>query len=159
MIIEEAIKTFLTDATDGDQTQSARNTARSAIASDIGLRVYLGRRPQGSTGPAVTLRRVTSQRYDDLAGEDGTVQHRVDVNVWTKRDSVPPAKVCDIADNIRQALGQYRGTMGDVTVLGVTLERDAMEIVIPPRDGSDDWSFVYSMEFKLTYGQTAVTAL
>ena len=160
-MIELAIKEFLADPSSGDTSQADRQAARTELRGLVGLRMTLGRRPQGQTGPAMTIRRVsTINRFNDLPGEDGMVTAVVDCNFWTKADSVPIGTIITMGEDLlRRAITQYRGAMGDLYIHGCTIERDGMGLPTTPADGSDNWSFVYSMGLSITYAQTPVEAL
>jgi len=159
-MIELALKTFLTTPSNGDQTQTARNTARNSLAGAIGNRVWIGRRPQESLTPSITMQRLSAERYNDLNGEPTTVPSTVDLTIWGRQDQYSPGGIIEAATEwLRLALTQYRGTMGTLDIQGITIINERMITPVAPTDASDNWLFGYTTDFLIHHSQSGVTAL
>jgi len=157
-VIELALRNFLIDTSDGDQTQSDRNTARAAVYASVSNRVYYARRPQSTLDPALTIDRLGTLRFNDLPGEPAYTGAYIEIAAWAKQDGTPPITLVTLADNLRQAVTQYRGTMDTLFISGCWLENERMT-EYKPVDASDNWTFAYTMDFKIMFSQTAVVAL
>ena len=156
--IESALAYFLTNVSDGDTSQPARQTARQYVYDKVEDRVTIGRRPQGEPAPAITLTRSGVNRFNDLGGEPDHCQTVLEVTLWTKGELYPD-ELLDVADNIRQAITQYRGSMKSLRVHGLALESDFLLVVAQPTDGSDDWTFGYQGAFEILHETTPVVAI
>lgn len=153
--LESEIVYFLRHTSSGsDISNTTRQSAREALRSIIGDNIFHGRVPAGTVGPyAVILKRISTRRFHDLPSEDDLAQAIVQVTV-IGNDS--PAMVQEICErHLRLSINMYRGTLGLVptTVYDTTIERDGMPLPGAAYEGSDQWKFSYSMDFRVSYNQ------
>ena len=158
-MIESELAAYLKNPALDDQSQAARNTARTNLSAAIGTRVYMARREEQTLTPALTLRRQTTMPQSDLDGECGMRTVLLSLILWVREDAGSPMKVVDIADDLRQAVNHYRGTMGTLYVYGCEIENDYMLAPIKPDDGSDLWLYSYVIDVLMSFQQTAVSVI
>lgn len=131
---------------------------RKAIRNRIGSRgVFRGRVPQNYDGQvAIVLDRIGGDPLYNLSGEDTLAEVTISVDVIAKRANGEPIAE-QLEEDIRDAISGYRGTWADTTVRGCTKTGQPREIRTPPVDGSDDWSYRISTDYRIHYVQTAPT--
>lgn len=83
-----------------------------AQVSGIGSRVYPGKLPQNPTYPAIAYAQISNPRQHTHDGPDGCVEARYQITAFS--DSYAEAK--GVAEDIREALDGFTGTMNDVEV-------------------------------------------
>lgn len=105
-MIEEGLVTFL--------------KAQAPIAVLISGRVFPGVIPLGQPLPALTYQRISCARVRSFAGASGIASPRFQIDAWAST-----AKTArELAGHVRRALDGYRGSLGQVQVLGVQLDGD-----------------------------------
>ena len=158
--IERALYDFLTDPTDGDQSQPERNVARQALLANLGKRISLNRRPQHALDPALEIRRVSVLAYNDLPGEPSCTRSLIDLVVYAKQDGMLPNDLIELATGpLQQSIVQYRGTMGQLYIYSTALERGLQQPAFVPNDASDSWTFTFTLTVELVHQQQAIAAV
>ena len=146
-MIERIVRTHLLDDDD--------------IRNVVGQRVFANYLPIDSKGPAILLRRVSSNREQTHAGEPAVVESIVQVDSYERT-----ASYCwELFELIRNRLNGYSG---DVTWLGTggsqitttighawILRENAL--TDSPRDASDRWVERISADFTISHSQTVPT--
>ena len=129
------------------------------IRNVIGEAVFAGRVPPNKRPAiAVKLRRVTTSRYNDLAGEPDMTQTVVQVDVMS-RSVGADSHVSKVAEMVRLATSArcYRGYMGKAPntlyVHSSVIERDAMELPTSPVDANNGWQFQLSSDLRFVHEQ------
>lgn len=160
--IENHLAFWLKNATDGDTSNSARQTARSAVIATVSGNIFSGRRPPDQVGRALTMRRLTTDRWNDNSGESDLVRPIVTIEGWGKGDSAP-FDIPKLMEQLRRALTHYRGVMTDAAtnqafVHNVAIVRDAMPLPSSPRDKETKagWTFRSSMDVQLVHDQMEI---
>ena len=143
MTIENALRHYLL------QQNEVRNV--------LGNHIYAGRIPRGERPViAALITRMSTQRYNDLSGEDGIVSPTLEIEFVSKAGNAP-ALALKAAEQVRLKVSCYAGTWGPaidlIYVHSCTVERDVMK---EPVWQDDEWSFSYSMDLRVTHSQTAV---
>lgn len=157
-MIEKALAYFLRNTNSGTTTNAVRQTARRKLREAVGRHIYSARRPQvaGQANVALSLRRISSIRFNDLPGEDKLAAPIIQGTIWTRG---PNAEMDALrtSDWLRQSLSGYWGSMGedDTYVHGCIILRDSMETPVEPKDKSPDWTYAVSMDFEITHAQTS----
>ena len=107
-----------------------------------GDRIYPFPLPQNWASPAITFQRISGVRERGLDGPHGRARPRIQIDVWAKQDY---ASAKNLAEELRQLLDGFAGTMGTVTVDAVSLESD--------RDLYEDQARInrVSMDFLISY--------
>lgn len=137
---------FRSDVTVGEHTLRNRNDARAVIRAAVGRSIYLGRRPEASPSPtAVSLRTVTEIPDVALSGGRPASMTLLQVDTWT-RGPMSAKRGHRVARLLQVATHGYHGAnWGDVWIGEATVERASLQ-VIPPGDGSDDWTHQHSFD-------------
>ena len=160
-MITQAIFDYLTDAADltghaaerfradvvvGDATLRNRNDARREIRSTVGRSIFLGRRPEDSNAhTAISLRVVTAIPDVALSGSRPATMTLVQIDTWT-RSGQAAQRGDRVSQLLQVALGGYHGDVwGSAWIGEATIERASVN-VIPPGDGSDDWTHQRSFD-------------
>lgn len=154
-LLERDIYDHLRDPDSGDTTNADRQNARQRFRHLVGPAVYLGRIPEGVQPIAAFIRRVHGGSAYHMTGEDATAQPIVEF-VIVARDFNRGLDALEAAENLRLIFSSYAGTIGEVWCSSATIERDAMQIPSTAVDGSDDWVYAYSLDFRFTVDQVVV---
>ena len=156
--IEKSLATFLRDPSNGDVSDSNRQSHRTDLNNLIGNLIYLGRLPEGTGTLAMVIREVSRLPEYTMKGE--LELGRVIIEVMVLGRAIDSGtKVLRVAKDARVAITGYRGTMGDHYVHGCTLERGQMDVPKPPiNETGHYWSFAKSADYLLTYEQEVPTA-
>lgn len=83
----------------------------SAVSTLVSARIYPLRLPQDPTYPAITYRRISGVRINNLLAASGRAHPRFQIDCWGS--TITSARA--VATAVRQALNCYRGLMDDVT--------------------------------------------
>lgn len=132
-----------------------RNDARRYIQDRIGEHVYASRRParSDSAHTAVTIRQISADLEVPLIGETDTLTSILQVDVWTRSgDADWRARIT--GKLIRIACNNFVGWWGTERITGCLVRRQG-ELPSAPGDGTDDWSFRYSMDFEVKHIEAA----
>lgn len=114
--------------------------------------IFRGRIPASHTGNiAVVLRRSGADRFNDLYGEAAAVPVSVQMDI-VGRATNAGYTVREVAEVVRNLVSGYRGMFHDVYVHGCTIENE-IDFEYPPSDGTDDWAYQFTYEFKITHTQ------
>jgi hypothetical protein len=161
--LEQDIYDHLRDPDSGDTSNADRQDARLRFRHLVGPAIYLGRIPEGVQPVAAFLRRVTSGEAYHVAGEDDTAQPVIEFVVVARgrnRDAVETASrgrdALEAAEQLRLIFSGYSGLIGEAWCSSATVERGAMQIPSAAVDGSDDWVYAYSLDFRFTVDQVVV---
>lgn len=152
--LESEIVHYLRDVTNGD---SDRQAYREQLRARVGDNIFHGRIPASAKGPyALTLKRINTRRFHDLAAEDTLAQAVIQFTAIGNESPAVVQEICEYA--LRLSLNSYRGTLGKgpTTIHDVTVERDGMPLPGDPYEGSDNWKFAYSIDFRVSYTQEAI---
>lgn len=90
----------------------SRLSGYTTLAALIGTRVYPSLLPQNATYPAVSYRRVSSERPPVMGDDTGIVRARFQFDVWATSYSGMIA----VKELVREAMQRYSGT-ATVTIL------------------------------------------
>ena len=123
------------------------------VRAALNGRIFAGRAPQTIPMPYVLLTQLGAVHEYATTGEITEVQPTIQVDVFA-RGPKGHLTASVIAERIRDAMSGYVGVMGTTTVQGCTIERDN-ELVDLEADGSDDWVYQRSIDYRLTHAQTA----
>lgn len=169
MILSKGLRDYLVDTTPvtgypatafrdpqtvGDLTITDRDEARRYLRARVGNEIYASRRPrEGSQHTAVTLRRIATNRVDEVGGGTPLADAIIQVDVWTRGpEAALRGEITAIL--IRLACeGFGAGTWGGVTIADCEVAREA-EFVETPKQG-DDWTHRYSMDLRVHYYQAS----
>ncbi len=110
-MIEKGLVSFILDQSD--------------ITAHISNRIYPVMLPQGYNLPALSYQRISGDRLQGLTGPVNKGHPRIRIYCFAHTYS----KVKQLAEDVRQSLDGYSGTMGSVQVGNVTIEgeRDDFE--------------------------------
>jgi len=99
----------------------SRLVATAGVTALIGTRIYPVIAPATAALPFVTWRRVAVERTQGLAGPIGTPTVSLSVDIFA--ETYESAR--DIADQCRQSLDGWGGTLENVTVARVSLDNES----------------------------------
>jgi hypothetical protein len=99
----------------------SRLVATAGVTALIGTRIYPVIAPATAALPFVTWRRVAVERAQSLKGPIGTPTVSLSVDIFA--ETYESAR--DIADQCRQSLDGWGGTLENVTVARVSLENES----------------------------------
>jgi len=115
-----------------------------------GVRIRVGRIPQGMPLPYVRLAEIGGAPDYSLAGELGDLAKTVQMDVWAETEQAAD----DIAELIRLApLSGYRGTWDGTRVQAVEITAET-GTVEDPRDGSDTGRFRNTRDYRIHFQRT-----
>lgn len=122
------------------------------VRNRLAYRIFPGVARQGEQLPYLTMRQIGTDRYNDLAGEDGLATIVLQLTVRADTDT----EARDIAELIRNRLSGYRGLMDTTYVQGCTIENQR-EQQVRPAAGSDHWMFEHHTDYRITFNQAEPT--
>ena len=134
---------------------SFESSLETHLANDAGVAALVGTRirpeviAQRETLPAITHTSVSSTHEHNLGGATGVCHSRVQLDCY----AATKAEAIAVREAVRLALVGYRGTIGDVFVNGVLVERK-FSSTDAPEDGSDNWRYVEMIEFLITHSES-----
>lgn len=119
------------------------------ITSQAAGRVYPAPAPEDPTYPLIVYQRISTTRVRSLQGPAQLAKARMQINAYAQ--GYAAAKT--LADEIRNALDCYQGTLGSINVSGCFLEDDADTFDIEPENLANR---VYGvrMDFLIGYQET-----
>lgn len=124
----------------------------AGITAQAGTRVYPAPAPEDATYPLIVYQRISTVRVRSMLGGSQLAKARLQINAHAQ--TYAAAKT--LADEIRNALDDYAGTMGTVNVSGCFLEDDAdMPDVSPDLLGNRLYGV--RMDFLIGYQETVPT--
>lgn len=140
MIVTEAVRDLL--AADG------------SIAALVGNRIYVDRVPRSGFGNAITISVTSANHEYNLLGEEPCPQAIIDVSVRCEGEIATYNRE-QIARRVRSVLSGYTGRVqtagfGEIWIQGCTIVSQ-FSITDKPVDGSDNWIFRRSFDFRITY--------
>ena len=136
-------------------------TLREAVAAwlaglpaltSVSPRVYFAQPSQVSAYPCTTVQVKARSYGHNLAGADGTSLATVEITEMALRESQCVA----LADAVRNSADGFRGTQSGVAILGCLLDDEA-DGQAPPPDGSDQWIYQITLEYRVKHRVPAPT--
>lgn len=127
-------------------------TGVPGIAAQVGSRIYPAPAPEDVTYPLIVYQRISTVRVRSLNGPAQLAKARVQINAHAATYSA--AKL--LADEIRNALDCFQGTMGTVNVSGCFLQDDGDLPDISP-DLLANRVYGVRMDFLVGYQETLPT--
>lgn len=119
--------------------------------------IYAGRAPQSAGTTYIVYRKISNSHIRHQRGGSGLAQARVQVDCVAGDTSTMDS----IYDQVRRALDNFQGTLGvdgsgdEVAVDSCMLENDRDDLS-PPEDASQEGPCRVSMDFMITYSESAV---
>lgn len=101
----------------------SRASGHAGLSALVGTRIYPLHRPEKSTLPAVTFRRISTVRESAMGSDTNVVQVRYQLDAYAS--TVLEAK--SVQDQIRAAFQRYRGTSAGVVVQDTFIEGQAAD--------------------------------
>lgn len=101
-----------------EEALAAHLLAQNPLTALTATRIAWGARPQGAASPCVVLHRVGGEREQSMAGPDGVVSSRVQVDCW----GVTYTAAKSVARQVVAALNGYRA--GAIQRVFIDSERD-----------------------------------
>lgn len=99
----------------------ARGTAQAAVVAAVNGSVFPAKAPQGKANPKIVVAREGAEHTKHLLGRSGLAKTKVRVEVYAALYKDADA----LADNVRQTLDGYRGTLANgLRCQGVFLDDD-----------------------------------
>lgn len=143
---------FRAPQTVGDFVLTDREDARRFFRDQVPGKLHAGRVPRGkSSHTAVTLKRIATNRVDEVTGGTTLADAIIQVDVWTRYHGAAIRGEI-VANLIRVACeGFAAGNWGDIPVHGCEVTRES-EFVEEPDQG-DDWTHRYTMDLRVFYDQ------
>ena len=105
-----------------EATLYTRLTTHAGLSALVVLRVYPNHLPQDVAYPAISYRRVTTQRPSNFGADAGIVRARFQIDVWASSYDSASA----VREQVRSALQRWTNTSG--TVVQDTLFLDDQEL-------------------------------
>lgn len=112
------------------------------VTTLVDTRIYDGRRPQGSTVPALVLSTITGRREHDLGGLSGMVKHLVVVECFAADTTGADA----LAQAVGNTLGGFRGDAGGTFINGVEWD-DERSSIGDQQNAADEDLHVRTLDF------------
>lgn len=125
--------------------------AQSSVNDLIAQRLYLGRRPEGSSLPCATITRTSEDHNHLLTGRSGLVKTRMQIVVYSDRHSGTTG-ASTIAEKIYQCgIDQIKGTTNGVDIRGITVEDGRREGDFEDTAGGDDQTYFSEFDLMVSY--------
>lgn len=99
---------------------SADSGVSALISSDGIARIWHNKPPQNPTFPYITYEITSGAPEYHLNGQSTLVNSQIELNIWAKSTK----DLTDINKAVRASLSALRGTINDVLVYGVFLQRE-----------------------------------
>ena len=129
-----------------------RLAADTDVAADVGTRIFPRAMPQDATLPAIVYQLISSISDDAIGAAAGIVTALVQVDVYA--DTHLAAN--NLAEDVRDSLHGFAGTMGNETVRGLQLD-NKFEGYLVPDDGGDDGTYRVTMDWSITHTESVPT--
>lgn len=92
----------------------------AGVTAITSTRIYPLQAPQNVTRPYITYQRISTERDGSLDGPNGLVSASVQVDCWATTNDAARA----LADAVRLAFDDYRGSAASTIIQGVFLKQD-----------------------------------
>lgn len=106
-----------------------RLTAHAGTSAIVSTRVYPNVLPQRATLPAVTYRRISTNRPPAMGADSGVAEVRMQVDSWA--DSYSGVKA--LQAQVRSALQRYNATVGSEVILDAFIVNE-MDLYEPEKN-------------------------
>lgn len=128
-----------------------RSDLRAYLASNlsIGQRIYPVALPQSAVLPCLTYSRTTGGHDHNLKSATGSAIPTFDIDCW----SLTYEGADSLAEEIRQKMQGFSGTMGTTAVRSVILD-DEVDAFEPLEDGSDKGIFRITLRYRIRYDES-----
>jgi hypothetical protein len=124
--------------------------SKPAITGLLGDKLFVNIVPQKTPYPFATYRRISTVREHHLKGRAGLVKSRIEVSVYSKRESESDAIATAIEES---GFVAFRGTQSGFIICGVQLENGPESSIDMSYDGSDEHVYVSSLDFVVNYSE------
>lgn len=122
----------------------------AGLAAVVGERVYWLMRPENDSFPAIVLQVVTATHFASLAGSDGVIHKRMQIDVY----GTTWASVLSTSELVRGVLQNYRGVVspadGDVKIDRIFWD-DETDMVEQAYDASEAHFYRRSIDCTVAY--------
>jgi hypothetical protein len=95
-------------------------SSAAGVTAITSTRIYPIQAPQNVTKPYITYQRISTERDYTLGGPDGLVNAILQVDCWAATNDAARS----LADAVRLAFDDYRGTSSSVVIQGTFLHND-----------------------------------
>lgn len=123
----------------------------SAVTDLVSTRVYPMTKPEGALMPCVVYRRITGTSDEYLGGTTGAAMMRIQFDCYANSYSDAEG----LAEQVRLAVHQYRGTVGSVVIHSVNLANRIDRLQMPVH-GNDVGYYVHAIDFETVHSETAI---
>ncbi len=126
----------------------------SALSAILGQRVYFAQPSQLSAYPCCVIKVPARSYGHNLGGADGSSRATVEITAMAMTE----ASCVAMAESIRNSADGFRGMQSGVAILSFLLDDEADDTT-PPPDGSDQWIYQITLEYKCAHRVPAPTSV
>tara|TARA_B100000809_G_scaffold154054_1_gene151418 strand:- start:1083 stop:1505 length:423 start_codon:yes stop_codon:yes gene_type:complete len=139
----------MTDIGKGLRTYLLTDTA---IAADVGTRIFPRAMPQDATLPAIVFQLISSISVDQVDSAAGIANALVQVDIYGETHLAAN----NLAEDVRNAVHGYSGSMGSETVQSVGIA-NKIEGYLVPDDGGDDGTYRVTLDLDIVHTEAVPT--
>jgi Protein of unknown function (DUF3168) len=128
--------------------------SQSSVTAIVGNRIYFAQPSQRAAYPCCVIKVPTRKYGHNLGGADGTSVATVAITAL----AIAESQVIALAEAIRNFADGFRGTQSGVGILSCLIDDEADDETAPP-DGSDNWIYQVTLEYRVAHRVPAPTSV